>query len=466
MKIIMVSIDSLRTTRMSSYGYSKPTTPYLDQIASEGTLFKNAYATDIPTEAVHTAIFSGKTGIRTGIVSHGSALTWLPRTEDWLPSIFRQAGFTTGAVDNLYQLKEWFARGFQYYINSSHPNQRWIDGETVNQLAFPWLHDHKEEDFFLFLHYWDPHTPYLPPKEYIEPFYDMDNKDPFDPHYTSMKAAYNHTAYPFFKHHHFDLIGHVTDAEYVNALYDAEVRYLDEKIKELDEWLDHLGIKEETLLILFGDHGESLTEHDIYWDHCGLYDTTVHVPLIMRWPGYIPAGKKVNGLVQQTDLMPTLLETINNISCPETDCLDGYSLWPSITGRADGTRDKIFLSECAWQAARGIRTPYYKFIRTYDSGPFQRPPRELYNLEQDPAETHNIAGTSPSYADQFDQDLSSWVNHHLKGREDPMAVQLREEGLPFRKRIEKILHSAGITWEEWLQNPSREKLTDQSRKSV
>src|SRR5690606_13598340 len=108
------------------------------------------------------------------------------------------------------------------------------DGKTVNALTFPWLKEHKREPFFLFLHYWDTHTPYVPPQAYTDLFYEA-GRDPFDPQNRSMERAYNHAAYPFFKHHHYDLHGPVTDAEYLNALYDAEVRYLDDRLKELDE---------------------------------------------------------------------------------------------------------------------------------------------------------------------------------------------------------------------------------------
>lgn len=462
MKIIMISLDSLRANRLGSYGYTKPTSPYMDKIASEGALFENAFASDIPTEAVHTSIFTGKVGLRTGVVSHGSELTSLPKTTEWLPTMLRKTGFTTAAVDNLYQLKEWFARGFRYYINSVG-KERWIDAKTVNELTKPWLREHKDEDFFLFLHYWDPHTPYLPPEEYIPLFYDA-NKNPYGKQNTSMDGAYNHLAYPFFKHHHFDLLGPVTDAEYVNALYDAEIRYLDYRLKEIDNYLEELGIKDDTLLIIFGDHGESLTEHDIFWDHCGLYDTTVQVPLIMRWPEYIPQGKRVKGLVQQVDLMPTILEAINKNAQPNLEQLtvpkdtDGRSLWPAMLGQEQATYSKIYLSECAWQAARGIRTDKYKFIRTMDSGPFTRPQRELYDLTTDPEETKNLAETYIELADQFDKDLDVWIDEVLRGSEDPMLKQLEQEGLPFRKRIEKILANAGLSWDEWSKNPSRERL--------
>lgn len=469
MKILLISLDTLRASRLSAYGYGKSTSPYLDAIAEQGVLFEQAFAADIPTEVAHTGVFTGKVGLTTGVVSHGSELTRLPKSVDWLPTMLREAGFNTGAVDNLYQLKEWFARGYRHYINSVG-GKRWIDGRTVNELAFPWLEEHKDESFFLFLHYWDTHTPYLPPSEYVSEFYEA-GRDPFDPDNLSMEPAYNHRAYPFFKHHHYDLVGPVTDSDYYDALYDAEIRYLDDRLKDLDEHLDKLGIREETLLVLFGDHGESLSEHDIYWDHCGLYEPTVHVPIIARWPGRLPAGRRVTGLVQQVDLVPTLLEAVRREApagieldkLVDPQGMDGRSLWPAMEGITDGTHDRIFLSECAWQAARGIRTPRYKYIKYYDPGPFVRPERELYDLLEDPEEKMNLAGSHPELAERFDRELVSWVEEKLRDsgseaarRQDPMLRQLEVAGLPFRKRIEQILAGAGLTWEQWLRDPRRE----------
>ncbi|HUC90589.1 MAG TPA: sulfatase [Paenibacillus sp.] len=463
MKIILVSLDTLRASRLGAYGYPKPTSPHLDRIASEGVLFERAYAADIPTEVAHTGIFTGKIGLTTGVVSHGSDLAHLPKTTPWLPTMLRSAGFTTSAVDNLYQLKEWFARGYRYYMNSAGGN-RWIDGRTVNELAKPWIEQHKDESFFLFLHYWDAHTPYLPPDSYIPDFYDS-ARDPYDPANGSMERAYNHPAYPFFKRHHYDLVGPVTDSDYYGALYDAEIRYLDDRLKELDAHLEKLGIHDDTLLVLFGDHGESLTEHDIYWDHCGLYEPTVHVPLIMRWPGRMPADRRVSGLVQQIDIMPTILEAvrmeqpdgIDSAGLSDPAGMDGRSLWGAILGESDRTHDQVYLSECAWQAARGVRTDRYKFIRTYDSGPFSRPLRELYDLAADPEETVNLADSMAELAGLFERQLETWVAGKLAGREDPMKRQLREAGLPFRRRIEQILGGAGMTWEDWRRDPRRER---------
>ncbi|TBL80432.1 sulfatase [Paenibacillus thalictri] len=463
MKIIMISLDTLRADRLGCYGYGKPTSPHIDRIASEGVLMERAYASDIPTEVAHSAIFSGNIGLTTGLVSHGSELTHLPKSFDWLPTKLKAAGFVTGAVDNLYNLKEWFARGYRHYINSSG-KKRWIDGRTVNDLAIPWIRGHKDEDFFLFLHYWDAHTPYLPPEPYTDLFYG-EGRDPFGPSNPSMNRAYSHPAYPFFKHHHYNLLGPVTDAEYVNALYDAEIRYLDDLLRELDEVLEHEGIREETLLILFGDHGESLTEHDIFWDHCGLYEQTVHVPVIMRWPGRIPEARRVPGFVQHADLMPTVLEAIAEetpigidlTSLTLSGKLDGRSLWPAIRGDSAGTMDEVYLSECAWQAARAIRTEQYKLIRYYDAGPFRRPSAELYDLRQDPEETVNLADRLPELAAELEERINTFVGQKLKGRPDPMMVQIQQAQLPFRRRIEMILGAVGLSWESWMADPQRER---------
>ncbi len=449
----MISLDTLRAKRLGCYGYELSTSPYIDQIAKQGVLFEQAFASDIPTEVAHTSIFTGKVGLSTGVVSHGAQTTYLQKEYDWLPTIMRKSGFTTAAVDNLYHLKEWFARGYQYYINTIGQT-RWIDGKTVNALAKPWIREHKDEDFFLFLHYWDPHTPYLPPKQYVPQFYQQ-GRDPYDKANKSMTPAFNHPAYPFFKYHHFDLLGDITDANYVSALYDAEIRYLDDIIKELDDFLIQQGIKDDTMLILFGDHGESLTEHDIYWDHCGLYEATVHVPIIIRWPGVVKEGLRIKQLVQHVDLMPTILDALN-IELPKG--IDGKSLWPIIEGKANNVHSEIYLSECAWQASRGIRTDRYKYIETYDPGPFTRPAFELYDLLTDPNEETNLAELLPDKIDSFKRKLTAWIHCKLGEREDPMKLVIREEGLPFRKRIEKVLSQYDLTWDEWKANPQRDKI--------
>lgn len=447
--LIVISLDTLRADRLSSYGYPKPTSPYLDAIAAQGVRFSQAYATDIPTEVAHTALFSGRYGAASGIVGHGHPYPALPSALTWLPERLRSAGFTTAAVDNLYQMKPWFARGFHHYINMT-TQRRWIDGADVTAEAISWLKSyHQRAPFFLFVHYWDPHSPYLPPDDYLAAFYDG-QRDPFDPGSPAMEPAYNHLAYPFFKRHHYDLLGPVTDPEYLNARYDAEVRYLDDQLQQLDQALRALNRYDDTWLILLADHGESLTEHDIFWDHCGLYDSTVRVPVIMRWPhGPLPRNHVVSELVQPIDLTPTIYE---GLGIPKPEPLDGHSLWPLLQGQPGWRRNRVYLSECAWAAARGIRTREYKYIETRDPGVYERPTRELYRLTDDPDETQNLITHAPAIAAMLAEELARWVRHW--GKDDPMDP-IVQQGLPFVRRMEHILHEVGLTWDDWKTHPDR-----------
>ncbi len=120
---------------------------------------------------------------------------------------------------------------------------------------------------------------------------------------------------------------------------------------------------------------------------------------------------------------------------------------------------RIFLSECAWQASRGLVTRDYKFIRTVDSGPFNRPARELYDLRMDAEETENIADCDNALADEFESRLDAWVDGTLGGRPDPMKVQV-EAGLPFKNRIHEILQHYGLTWDDWLRDPRRDRFDE------
>lgn len=455
MNIVLISCDTLRADRLGCYGYHRPTSPHIDEIAGQGALFLNAFGADIPTEPVHTTLFTGRLGLETGIVAHGAHPRTLAKDAPWLPQILWEAGFTTAACDNLYKLKEWFARGFVYYLNTVS-RRRWIDGADVNARAEEWLRTYvrkkEREPFFLFLHYWDTHTPYLPPEEYVRLFY---SGDPFSPHHQGMERVRAQPLYPFFHEYHYRHLGPVTDPQYINALYDAEVRYLDERIGELDHLLAELGLVDDTLLILMGDHGESLDEHDIYWDHAGLYEATVKVPLIIRWPGRVPPGTRVEGMVQHVDLFPTILEAAG-IEVPRG--LPGQSLWPLIEG-APSRHTRLYHAECNWQAARALRTAEWKLIYNIDPWVYDRPPLELYHLPTDPQETKNLAESEAAVAKELFGELLAWVEQNLAGRVDPLKETLATVGIPAVARLERTLAKWGLTWAEWIQRPDLSRLS-------
>ncbi|MCW3978227.1 MAG: sulfatase-like hydrolase/transferase, partial [Candidatus Bathyarchaeota archaeon] len=180
MKVILLVIDTLRADHLGCYGYYRETSPYMDEVAKRSVLFENAYPSDVPTQPSFTSMFTGLRGIHSGVVSHSKTES-LSEDAPYLTEILARNGVTTAAVSTLDMMRRWFARGFHYYFNPVAGNRRrlqQVDAEEINAVALPWIREHEDEGFFLFLHYWDPHGLYKPPEEYRRLFYDGDERDP------------------------------------------------------------------------------------------------------------------------------------------------------------------------------------------------------------------------------------------------------------------------------------------------
>jgi multidrug efflux pump subunit AcrA (membrane-fusion protein) len=329
-------------------------------------------------------------------------------------------------------MKGWFVRGYTDYMSPEGRSR--APGALINDIAFPWLEEKKKDDFFLFLHFWDPHIPYVPPS-------------PFKERYTASSATWtdplmaprlrSRPTYPLFKRNHYDHLDSKPNLDYVADLYDGEVAYLDFEINRLFEHLGALGILDETLVVLFGDHGENMTEHDAWFDHAGLYDSVVHVPLIMWCPGLVPRTR-VDSMVQLVDIMPTVLDIVG---LPQVDGIDGQSLLPVMTQEVATHREVVYLSECTWQAKRGIRTGDWKFIHCTDPGVFPRSENELYDLRNDPDEQKNVALEYPDIASELNGKLNTWLADQLVGRPDPM-LRVVSDGLPAVVRLDGVIDEA------------------------
>jgi len=226
--------------------------------------------------------------------------------------------------------------------------------------------------------------------------------------------------------------GLVTDADFVVALFDQEIRYLDDGIQALLGALDELGLAEETLVVFVADHGTSLTEHGIFFDHHGLYDNTIRAPLIMRWPGRLPQGIRVPHLLKTDALAPTLLEAARSAIPRE---MEGRSFWKLLTGEEeDGGCGRVISLECTWQAKWSLRTEQYKFILSRDCGLEGGPPRELYDLGADPGEERSLVEERPEIAASMESELASWIAERLRvlGKQrDPLV----EQGISLRHLV-------------------------------
>ena len=429
MNVIFISMDTLRADRLGCLGHERGLTPNLDRLAAEGSLFTNAFASDIPTQPSHTAIFTGRFGVTTNIVSHFHPAARLDAEFSWLPTIFRDAGYATGAVDHLFAMKDWFLRGYQDYMPP--PGRSRSPGSVIVDMGTQWLEEHHNEAFFLFLHFWDPHIPYLPPPSYKSIYAGASalHRDPL-----IAEKLRSRPSYPLFAENLYNHLDIIPSLEYVSDLYDAEVAYLDYEIGRLFEYLAAVGLLDQTMVVLFGDHGENMTEHDAWFDHAGLYDSVVHVPVIIWAPGVVPESA-VTALISTVDVKPTVLDFLK---MPAVEGLDGRSLRPLVEGTSTGHRDAVFLSECTWQAKRGVRTSDWKFIRCVDPGVYPRDGIELYDLRSDPTEQTNLAGEHPQLARQMDAMLSEWLNERLDGRPDPMD-EVVTAGLPAVRRLNDLI---------------------------
>jgi len=429
MKIILVVGDTLRADHLGCYGYPKNTSPAIDVFSRDSSLFEDAISSDVPTQPSFTSLMTGLRGIHNGVISHHPSES----IDDSVPLLQQRLGakMTTGAVSTLYIMKKYFARGFHYYMNpvASNPDRiQRVQAEEINSFAIPWIRQHANEDFFLFVHYWDPHTPYLPPPQY-RIFYQGTYNDPANHSLDAFKKTdlWYH-ALSWLKE---TKIEDVTDIDYIVSLYDGEIRHMDDAFKELLKEVEDLGITEDTLVIFTADHGESLGEHGFYFDHADVYQTTIHVPLIIRWPGHFPK-KRVRGLVQNIDITRTLLE----LAGLSAEGLEGINLLNAVNGEP---RSRAFSNQALWTAKRtmikDLEGHRYKVVITYDASYWPVPPVELYDLSTDPNEQKDLSDSDKELRDQLELELRRWEQEQLGPKVDPLK-KITEVGLPARAWVE------------------------------
>jgi arylsulfatase A-like enzyme len=420
--LILFGIDSLRRDRMSSYGYGKLTTPHIDKLADEGVLFEQHFSPSIPTTPAYAGMLTGKDCFGTDVVAlrHKGAIE-----SKTLAEVLGGHGYNTTCVGFTGNPS---SRGFDNYLDyeSWLPNEigKCPKAENLNDVAIPELHRLAEDDkpFFLFLRHMDPHSPYLPPKPYERMFYGGDERDPSN---RSMDPVYNFK--PFADFLKSWIPEGITDQAYVSAQYDGAVAYMDACIQNLLQTVDSLGLAEDTLIVVTSDHGETLYEHDCYFDHHGLYDCTLVVPLIIKFPGKVPAGKRVSDVTLISDIMPTILELLELDEQLEPD---GQSLMPFVNDDPERRVSEFYITECTWMRKHGWRTPHWKLIRSLEPDFHFKPEVELYNLIEDPQENNNVAENEPEMVKVLTARMEAHIRNREQqsGRTNPMFTNLGWHG--------------------------------------
>lgn len=376
-------------------------------------------------------MMTGQDPFNTGIIAQGAQVD-LPTHIPMIAETLRHHGYFTAAADNLGR---WFSRGFNLYEGYQWeitPNQPWRKAEAVNETALRVLSQcaAQPDPFFLFIHYWDCHTPYLPPAPFDRMFYQGSETDT---HNSSMDPVWECEA---FNHYFAEWLPGVTDIEFPKAQYDAEIAYLDSCLARLFDALSAPRLAEDTCVIITADHGEEMDEHGCWFDHHGLYDTNLHIPLIVRGGNSWPTARRVDGFVRTLDIAPTILDLANLPQTAWPQNMQGRSFRPLLDGTTppgEGTCSELFLTECTWMRKRGYRNHQYKYIQALEPDLHGKPPEELYDVLTDPGETINLAETRQDLVEPLRSRLASWKAEReaASGRPDPLdgaTISLRRIG--------------------------------------
>ncbi len=426
--ILFFGMDSLRRDHMSHYGYHRLTTPHMSEYLKGGVTFENCFSPHIPTTPGYANMITGRDCFGTGVV--GLSQKKIADGVPVLAEMLRERGYDTTCIGFEGNAA---GRGYDKYISfkgwgPDHDDGRAHKAQNLNEVALPELERLAKGDkpWLLFMRHMDPHSPYLAPQPFQDMFWAGDG---FDPNDKRMQKVYDFKPFG-------DYIGSwvpkgLTNPDYVIAQYDAAVAYMDTAIQQILVKLKHLGLEEDTIVVFTSDHGETLYDHDCYFDHHGMYDPTLVVPFMVVWKNHLPQGVRIGDTMQLKDITPTLLDMMGiDTGLP----FDGRSLMPLINGGHREKEDEFYITECTWMRKHGWRTPEWKLMISLEPDFHYKPPVELYNLVNDPEEYDNLAEKRPEMVKLLTEKMNAWIDKRVRetGRPSPIEVNfLRPEG-PFK----------------------------------
>ncbi|MHC4457200.1 MAG: sulfatase, partial [Planctomycetota bacterium] len=394
-QILLISIDTCRADHLSCYGYFRKTTPNIDEIAQEGFIFRNAI-TPVPlTLPSHSSMLTGTIPSYHGV--HDNEGYKLDESNITLAEILRENGFRTGAIISAFVMDSQFGldQGFESYndkFEEEIANNLIVQrrGGEVSRFAVDWLDEHKDEKFFLFLHYYDPHSRYEPP----EPFASLYKED----------------------------------------LYAGEVAYADYCIGQVINKLKELGLYDSALIIITSDHGEMLGEHNEFTHGYYIYQSAIKVPLIIKLPGQKKSLwiERLAGLI---DIVPSICNMLG-VKVPQG--VQGKDMSVYFHDRRPSSYERYLYCESLYptrykaNSILGVVTERRKYIQT------TRP--ELYDLLNDPEEAHNLMEQQAQQALMLRDSLRQILEQTLGKSEFDSKMELDEES---RKRLESLGYVSG-----------------------
>jgi len=416
LNVVIVMVDTLRADHMSTYGYERPTTPFIDQLAADGIVFDWAWSQASCTfPSVNSILTSRYPSL---FLRQPEGQMGLPEGVPTIQGILQESGYTTVAVSSSpivratpseYNPGGGFDRGFDTFVEGC----LWLHGGCVNAKVFAEL-DRVQEPFLLYAHYMEPHSPYKTPKNYRHRF------------------AGEYDGYEFIREGDPNPIGRMLyedgppldlserDIQHLVDLYDDEIRSFDNVFKRLIERLRDQGLLERTVVALVADHGEEFLEHG-HIKHChGIWSTLSHVPMILWIPG-LESGGRVNWAVENIDLVPTLLDYLG-VDAPAAG-FEGSSLRPQLAEREPSDRYAF-----AYQGRyRAVADTDHHLILDASEGS-----ATLFDLAVDPLEQTDIYTPGDPAAVSLAAALNRWMEatgQWVRFDEELAAAQAKEEEL-------------------------------------
>ncbi len=450
MRILLLDLDATRPDHLGCYGYQRNTSPNIDKIAAEGVRFNNYYTSDAPCFPSRTALMTGQFGIHNGVVGHGGTAGDVRHegitrgfnstlTRESLPAFLRTAGLRTVLFSPFPERhSSWtFYAGFNEMYNSGKSGSE--SAEDVTPSVLRWVESNaKEDNWFLYINYWDPHTPYRAPEQFGNPFKEdplpewitddvlEQHKAKVGPHSASDIAMFSNETNPAYPRHP----GEIRDRDGLRKMidgYDCGIRYMDEHIGMIFKALEEQGVMEELIIIITADHGENQGELGIYGEHGTADQGTCRIPMIIRWPGF-KRGHFDDGLHYHLDLGPTLAELLGK---PAPASWDGQSYASALTDGDDQGREYLVISQCAHVCQRGVRFGDWLYIRTYHDGYHLFEDEMLFNIKKDPHETINLAQKHRDICKDAVYHLTNWHDDMMKTMAfdvDPLWTVMKEGG--------------------------------------
>jgi arylsulfatase A-like enzyme len=443
--VIVVLIDTLRRDHLEPWGATRPTAPVVSRLVAEGAVFRDAIAQGAWTKVSATSILTSLYPSTHGVADMPDRV---PAAVTALAEVYRQAGYATfatssvpftGKLTNLQQGVEVLHEasslvedsGADAIVAGAAADSTSKTARQFVDRLLPWLEAHRDVPFFAFLHVFDPHSPFEPYPPYDRLWLDA---EAIARHRENMEKVTAQIDYPFFKVQALPTRAELErsgvdpetylDAE--RAWYDASIRGLDVELGRLLERLRELGLGDRTLIALLADHGEEFLEHGRSFHGYSAYGEMVNVPLVLWWPGVVPAGTAVDETVETIDVFPTLLE-LARLEVPPA--AQGQSLVPLLTGsraRELGWRARPAFAERAWAPGAfadevdplsqlAMVADGWKLIRNTQR-PAGRAEFELYDHRADPLNLRDVAADHPDLVERMASQLDAWHREALAAR--------------------------------------------------